>query len=101
MSRAGPCQAIVIAGERHSRRRRATCGDWRELTWEQEAAGSNPAIPTQFFECVVSPCEQEATRRQLSPDAGRHGWVAVPVGCPVAPRCRGTGHAHLIEPQFA
>jgi hypothetical protein len=55
------------------------------LIWEQEAAGSNPAIPTRFFECVVSICKQAAARRYLSPDAGWRGWVAPQVGCPLAP----------------
>jgi hypothetical protein len=31
---------------RHAGRRGATSGDWAELIWEQEVAGSNPAIPT-------------------------------------------------------
>jgi hypothetical protein len=39
-------QANVGAGERPTGRHRATSSDWRELIWEQEAAGSNPAIPT-------------------------------------------------------
>ena len=38
--------ASVVAGERHARRRRTTWGGWRELIWDQEVAGSNPAIPT-------------------------------------------------------
>ena len=79
----------IVPGERHIGRCPATSGDRMKLIWEQEAAGSNPAIPTRFFECVVSLCKQAATRRQLSLDA-RRGWVAVHVGCPVAPRCRGT-----------
>jgi hypothetical protein len=49
------CQAIVVAGGGHVERREATSGGWVELTWEQEATGSNPAIPTAFFECIVSP----------------------------------------------
>jgi hypothetical protein len=83
--------AILVAGDSHAGRHRATSGVRVELIWEQEAAGSNPAIPTRFFECVVSLWKQAATRRQLSPDAGRRGWVAVHVGCGVAPRCRGIG----------
>ena len=34
-------------------RRGATSGDWAELIWEQEAAGSNPAIPTIFRICYL------------------------------------------------
>jgi len=84
-----PYPASIAPGERHAGRHWATSGDRMTLIWEQEAAGSNPAIPTRFFECVVSLWKQEATRRQLSPDAGRRGWVAVHAGCAVAPRCRG------------
>jgi len=47
------CQASVVPGERHARRCRASSGVWLVLIWEQEAAGSNPAIPTAFFECVL------------------------------------------------
>ena len=43
--------ATITPGERHIGRRRATSGDWVELIWEQEAAGSNPAIPTIFRIC--------------------------------------------------
>jgi hypothetical protein len=107
-----PCPATVIAGKRYAGRRWARCSVWMVLIWEQEAAGSNPAIPTdRFFECVVSPCKQAATRRQLSPDVGRGGRVAVHVGCPVAPRCGGTrrrrwsnfnlGQRHLDGPRSA
>ena len=34
-------------------RRGATSGDWAELIWEQEVAGSNPAIPTIFRICCL------------------------------------------------
>ena len=51
MSRVRQRQAIVVAGERHAGRRRATWGGWVELIWEQEAAGSNPAIPTRSELC--------------------------------------------------
>ena len=80
-----PCPATVIAGKRYARRRRATSSVRTALIWEQEAAGSNPAIPTRFFECVVSLCKQGATRRRLLLDSGRRGWVAVQLGCPLAP----------------
>jgi hypothetical protein len=43
--------ATITPGERHVRRHRATSGDWAGLIWEQEAAGSNPAIPTIFRIC--------------------------------------------------
>lgn len=39
------CPATIAAGEGHTGRREATPGGRRELIWEQEAAGSNPAIP--------------------------------------------------------
>jgi hypothetical protein len=81
--------ASNAAGSRNAGQHPAISSVRMELIWEQEAAGSNPAIPTRFFECVVSLYKQGATRRQLSPDAGRRGWVAVHVGCAVAPRCRG------------
>jgi hypothetical protein len=81
--------AILVAGDSHAGRHRATSGVRVELIWEQEVRGSNPRIPTRFFECVVSLWKQAATRRQLLPDAGRRGWVAVHVGCAVAPRRRG------------
>jgi hypothetical protein len=35
--------------ERHAGRHHATPSYWVELIWEQEAAGSNPAIPTAIF----------------------------------------------------
>jgi hypothetical protein len=41
--------ASVVPGEGHIGRRLATSGGWVELIWEQEAAGSNPAIPTTTF----------------------------------------------------
>jgi len=47
--------ASVVPGEGHTRRLLATTGDGISLIWEQEAAGSNPAIPTRsetFIECV-------------------------------------------------
>ena len=39
--------ATIDPGERHIGPREATSGDRLELIWEQEAAGSNPAIPTR------------------------------------------------------
>jgi hypothetical protein len=81
--------AILVAGDSHAGRHRATSGVRVELIWEQAVRGSNPRIPTRFFECVVNLCKLGPTRRRLSPDAGRRGWVAVHVGCAVAPRCRG------------
>ena len=41
--------ATVTAGRHHVGRREATSGGSRELIWEQDAAGSNPAIPTAIF----------------------------------------------------
>jgi hypothetical protein len=46
--------ATITPGERHIGRHRATSGDWAELIWEQEVAGSNPAIPTIFRICHLS-----------------------------------------------
>ena len=43
--------AIVAAGRWHIGLRQATSGDRRKLIWEQEAAGSNPAIPTNSRKC--------------------------------------------------
>jgi hypothetical protein len=43
--------ATITPGERLAGRHRATSGDWAELIWEQEVAGSNPAIPTIFQIC--------------------------------------------------
>jgi hypothetical protein len=40
--------ATVTPGERHVGRHQATSGDGAGLIWEQEVAGSNPAIPTIF-----------------------------------------------------
>jgi hypothetical protein len=42
-----PWLAIVIARQDHTGRHRAMSGDPSDLIWEQEAAGSNPAIPTR------------------------------------------------------
>jgi hypothetical protein len=42
-----PWSDIVIAAQWHVRRHRPTSGDCLVLLWEQEAAGSNPAIPTK------------------------------------------------------
>ena len=43
----GDSQPCVAAVQRHIGRHQATSGDRVELIWEQEAAGSNPAIPTK------------------------------------------------------
>ena len=40
-------QTNVVLGEGYARRCQATSGGWVGLIWEQEAAGSNPAIPTK------------------------------------------------------
>jgi hypothetical protein len=45
--------ATITPDERHAGRRRATSGDWAGLIWEQEVAGSNPAIPTIFRICYL------------------------------------------------
>ena len=46
-----------IAAARAPRgRRSATPSDWLELLWEQEAAGSNPAIPTAIFRMYGQSC---------------------------------------------
>jgi hypothetical protein len=45
--------ATITPGEPHIRRHRATSGDWAQLIWEQEVAGSNPAIPTIFRICYL------------------------------------------------
>src|SRR5262249_575 len=39
--------AIILAAQRHTKRHQATSADYLVLIWEQEAAGSNPAIPTR------------------------------------------------------
>jgi hypothetical protein len=44
---------MITPGEPHIRRHGATSGDGAELIWEQEAAGSNPAIPTIFRICCL------------------------------------------------
>ena len=46
--------------------------------------------PDAIFECVVSPCEQEATRRQLLLTSAEVAGRLCNAGCPVAPRCKGT-----------
>jgi hypothetical protein len=51
MSHVRRCQAIVVAGDGLPGRHRATAGDRKGLIWEQEAAGSNPAIPTRSERC--------------------------------------------------
>ena len=45
--------ATITPGECHIGRREPTSGDWAELIWEQEVAGSNPAIPTIFRICYL------------------------------------------------
>ena len=49
----------VVPGERHTGQPLATSGGWRELIWEQEVAGSNPAIPTgtRYFSNLLSIAE--------------------------------------------
>ena len=47
------------------------------LLWEQEAAGSNPAIPTRFFECVVSSLNQVRGAVSCHPTSvGVAGWLS-------------------------
>jgi hypothetical protein len=66
-----PRPAIVVAGDGHIGLRKATSGGLRELIWEQEAAGSKPAIPTDqshssklflIFLCLLW---QEDARRSM------------------------------------
>jgi len=56
--RIGRRLASVFPARRHVGRSRAISGDAAGLIWEQEAAGSNPAIPTASFECVIGSGKQ-------------------------------------------
>jgi hypothetical protein len=40
--------SAATAARCHAGRHQATSGGWVDLIWEQEAAGSNPAIPTDI-----------------------------------------------------
>jgi hypothetical protein len=80
-------QANVVLGEGYARRCQATSGGWVGLIWEQEAAGSNPAIPTDqshysklslIFFCFRGRETRDARCRPTSPgglllDPARHG----------------------------
>jgi hypothetical protein len=72
-----------------------------ELIWEQEAAGSNPAIPTQCFEYVVGHLKQArpVCRCWLMPvGVARRRSVAVHLWLPRSPAIR---PALLMELKFA
>jgi hypothetical protein len=57
----------VIAGRWPVGLSQATSGGRLELIWEQEAAGSNPAIPITFFECAI--------------DCMGQGWQSASASC--------------------
>ena len=48
---AARCPASITPGERLVGLHGTMSGDWLGLIWEQEAAGSNPAIPTRSDRC--------------------------------------------------
>ena len=82
---AGRRPASIAPGKRHTGRHGAPSGDWVELIWEQEAAGSNPAIPTEFFECAIDPLDQgrqsaSVTSRRSACSASAHVGSHPPVG---------------------
>jgi hypothetical protein len=56
-----PRRPIITLGNGNIGRHQATSGCVLGLIWEQEAAGSNPAILTRFFECAVSLGKQART----------------------------------------
>jgi hypothetical protein len=86
------CGASVVPGEGHTGRRRATSGGWVELIWEQEAAGSNPAIPTAIFRMFCPSCVSHPGRRHCCvalPDVARDRSVTAHVGS----HCRSEDYA--------
>jgi hypothetical protein len=71
--------ASVVPGEGHIGRQLATSRGSMELIWEQEAAGSNPAIPTacgsNVLPVLCEPFRQAAlapTREQVKQRAALH-----------------------------
>ena len=67
-----------------------------ELIWEQEAAGSNPAIPTRFFECVVNSLKQvRGAARYCLMSVGVAEWL-----CTLAPTLQ-TDTASVIWSNFS
>jgi hypothetical protein len=77
-----PRPAIIGGGERHIRRCQATSGDGGDVLWEQEAAGSNPAIPTylcwsgrmQILLKIVCEVSMGAKRGKLAPGGPPRKW---------------------------
>lgn len=69
----GRCLPNIVAGRCHFGRCSATPGYRFGPVWEHEAVGSYPAIPTRFFACAVSHCNQArlvGSYRLMTPVAG-------------------------------
>jgi hypothetical protein len=64
-----------MPGERDNGRHEATPGDRLELIWEQEAAGSNPAIPTAFFEYALGHLSQGWQSASVA--SRRPAWLSI------------------------
>ena len=75
---AGRRPACIAPGGRHTERHGAASGDRLELIWEQEAAGSNPAIPTAFSEYAIDRLSQG--RQSASVTSRRPAWLGVCAG---------------------
>ena len=71
--------ASIVLGKRHAGRRQATSGDWVELIWEQEAAGSKSRHPDQTCRSQGLPwCVTMATQIVSKPSGPANSWGSWP-----------------------
>jgi hypothetical protein len=80
--------ANVAAGQRHIQPRSATSSGRMELIWEQEVAGSNPAIPTDHRPIQKTLWQSKWTNRfglfrMAHADCGQRLWSSYSTAGPV------------------
>jgi hypothetical protein len=89
-------QADVVPVERYAGRHQATAGDWMELIWEQEVAGSNPVIQTGSS-CFPN-SDSITSKRSRGPFAP--GWASADVAGRGPLPVHVGSHLLAIEPEF-